>query len=278
MSAPANTVSDEQAAALFARQPIDPRALPVRFSRLKKMSDSPAHYYAACQRADNDEETIAMRMGSGVHALVLQQPIIRYDGRRAGSDWREFAAEHAGMVILNPREWAEATAIANSILSHKEASTILLDGTALELPIAWSYLDRECSSRPDAVGRWHIADLKTARTSKPGLFAREAIRMHYHAQLAFYDEAHHSLTGEHFSNHYLVAVEKSDPYPVTVYRLTERSLDLGRRLNRLWMEQLLACESSNEWPGYAESIVDLDAPDDEGPIEIEINGQLTEVG
>lgn len=277
MSEPCNTDPSEELATLLAA-PIDPATLPVRFSRLKWMALSPAHYFAACQRAGSEEETIAMRLGSGVHAIVLGQPVRRYSGRRAGDKWEAFKAKHAGETILNDREWAEASAIAGSILRHREACAILFDGTEVERTIEWSYLGRACSSRPDARGRYHIADLKTTRTSKPGLFAREAIRMHYHAQLAFYDDANHAERGEHFSNAYVVAVEKTDPFPVTVYRLTERALDLGRRSNRLWMEQLLACEAACTWPAYSESIVDLDAPDeDAGPIEIEINGQLTEV-
>jgi len=28
------------------------------------------------------------------------------------------------------------------------------------------------------------------------------------------------------------------------------------------MERLLACEAANEWPGYAQSIVDFDVPDE----------------
>lgn len=275
MSAPGNEDPSEELAALLDA-PIDPATLPVRFSRLKLMSLSPAHYFAACQRAGSDE-TLAMRLGSGVHAMVLQQPITRYPGRRAGKDWEKFQAEHAGETILNTREWYEAKAIADSIMRHKEASALLFDGTTIEQTIQWEWLGRACSSRPDARGRYHIADLKTARTSKPGLFAREAIRAHYHAQLAFYDEANHHERGERFSNAYLIAVEKTAPYPVTVYRLTERTLEIGARLNRLWMEQLLACEAACTWPAYSESIVDLDAPDDDGPIEIEINGQLTEV-
>jgi hypothetical protein len=257
--------------------PIDPRDLPVRFSRLKAMSASPAHYYAACQRATNEEETLAMRLGSGVHALVLDQPVVLFPGRRAGEKWDQFQAANAGAVILNQREWAEAFAMASSILRHKEAATLLLDGTTREELIEWSFLGRACSSRVDARSRYHLAELKTARTSKPGLFARDAIRMHYHGQCAFYDAANVATGGEPFANVYVIAVEKTDPFPVTVYRLTERALERGRQTNRLWFEQLLACESANEWPGYAESIVDLDTPDDEGPIEIEIDGRLTEV-
>lgn len=288
MPANDNAITEDPSAALaeLLAVPVDPRSLPVRFSRLKLMSASPLHYFAACQRAQDEGETLAMRLGSGVHAMLLDQPVVKYGGRRAGKDWDKFEADHPGMTILNTREWAEANRMSTAILRHREAAAILLDGTTLEQEIRWSMLGRSCTSRPDAfrIGS-HIAELKTARSSRPAFFIRDAIKMHYHGQLAFYDDALCSATctalaGNYFPNHYIVAVEKTEPFPVTLFRLTERTLDLARRTTRLWFEQLLQCEAANEWPGYSESIVDLDAPDpanDNGPYEIEIDGKLTEV-
>jgi hypothetical protein len=51
-----------------------------------------------------------------------------------------------------------------------------------------------------------------------------------------------------------------------VFKLTEQAVDMGRRLYRLWLEQLAGCIESNQWPGYAQSVVDFDvAPVDEEP-------------
>ncbi|HYF25325.1 MAG TPA: hypothetical protein VD931_06265, partial [Baekduia sp.] len=45
-------------------------------------------------------------------------------------------------------------------------------------------------------------------------------------------------------------------------RLTSRALEQGERLWRLWFERFQVCEQSGYWPAYAESVVDLDVPDD----------------
>jgi hypothetical protein len=48
-----------------------------------------------------------------------------------------------------------------------------------------------------------------------------------------------------------------------VFRLPERALEAGRRANRLWLERLLVCEQSGEFPPYSQSVVELGFPEDE---------------
>lgn len=256
---------------------LDIRTLPVRFSRLKLFGQSAAHYQHSALRGDDSGDSLALRLGSGAHAMVLEQPIERFAGRRAGKAWDEFKAEHAGKVILNDREWHEAKSMASAIMRRREAMDILFNDTIIEQRIDWTFLGRSCRSTPDARGPYHVAELKTGKTAHPSLFVRDAIRMAYHCQLSFYGDAIEHETGVAPSKAYIVAVEKTAPYPVTILELTERTLEQGRRTVRLWFEQLLSCESSNEWPEYSESIVPFDVPDFDEPVELVIDGQAVEV-
>jgi hypothetical protein len=43
--------------------------------------------------------------------------------------------------------------------------------------------------------------------------------------------------------------------------LTPKRLEYGDRLCTLWLEQFRVCVDNDTWPGYSESIVDLDVPD-----------------
>lgn len=260
---------------------VDPRTLPVRFSRLKQLSLSAAHYLDACQR--EVDESLALRMGAGVHAaLFLNRPLVCYDGHRAGKAWDKFEKRHKerGAVILNAREYAEATAIVRAVQRHARAMQLLFDGTTCEETFSWSYLGRECRSTPDAyVAGVRNTDLKSTRTAEPRRFARDALARHYHAQMAFYAEALERHTGRAAGEHYLVAVENVRPYNVVVWRLPERTLEVGAKLCRLWFEHLLQCEASNHYPGYVESDVDLEIPefDHHEPFAVEVNGELVVV-
>ena len=242
--------------------PVDPRTVPVRFSTLKQFARSPAHYYHAVQ--SGYDETASMRLGSGVHAMLLGQPVVKYSGKtRNGKEWEAFKANFPGQTILNSREWSEAEQIVSSILRDPLAKRVLTDGeTVIEQRIDWTWQGRAFRSTPDVRTADRVVDLKTCRCAEPDRFARSAIWMSYHAQLALYlDAVRESGLGTP-REAFVVAVESSPPYPVTVLRLTERALDQGRRLCRLWFERLLQCEAANEWPGYVQSIAELDVPDE----------------
>lgn len=244
------------------RSLVDPRRVPVRFSNLKRIAQSPAHYRAACQYPDGD--TLSRKIGRGVHAMLFNQPLSLWTGKvRNGKAWDAFLAANQNREILNAKEHAQASAIAASIRSNRDASRLLFDSTVLERRLYWQIQGRQCAGTPDAVGPHGLVDLKTARTTEPDKFTRAATWMAYHAQLAWYQDGCELAGLPRPDPCYIVAVESVEPYAVTVLRLTERALDMGRRLNRLWFERLMVCEASNEWPSYSQSIVEFDLHDDE---------------
>lgn len=252
-------LATELAANDQAAMNIDPRTVPVRFSTLKLMAQSPLHYLHAV-RCGYDESR-SMRLGSAAHAELFGQPYRVYPGRRAGKDWDAFKAD--GGLIVNEKEHAEALLLANAVRSHPTASRLLFSGAKLEQRIDWTWQDRAFRSTPDAAGRTHLVDLKCLRSSNPVEVERQSSRMFYHAQAALYRRALNS-TGHNIKDCYLAVVENKPPHPVTVLRFTETALEAGDRATVLWFEQLRACEAVNEFPGYAQSIVDLGLPDEMG--------------
>lgn len=284
-------LSGELADELEANAFVDPRSIPTRYSLLKRMAQSPAHYLHAAQQPQDDslaaqlagaapqgtKRSEALRFGTAVHQLLLGNvtKVGRFTGaRRAGKEWTAFqerAAELGQVEILNEKEWARAEAVSGAIRRKKAAMRLLFDGTRVEERIDWEFVGKACRSTPDARARFYTADLKTAQTAQPDLFARHALRLFYHAQASLYADATEAdSTGwGRPSDAYVIAVEKTPPYPVSVFRFTERAMLYGTKLCRVWIEMLNACEATNQWPEYISDIGELDVEAEEFEVEWE---------
>lgn len=67
---------------------------------------------------------------------------------------------------------------------------------------------------------------------------------------------------------YIVAVENLAPYPIA----------FGERQWRALFEELRVCEDSAHWPGYCDTIAELDVPgEDDEPTTLLIGGEEVEV-
>jgi hypothetical protein len=234
---------------------------PVHLTRLKLMGQSPAHYQAAVE-----PEGGAIDRGGALHAILLGgRRYLAYPGKvRRGKEYERFCADNADAVVLAQKDFDRALGMAAAVRACKPAMRVL-EGQH-ELEINWQYLGRDCQSHLDVLGTGYITELKSAASSDPDRFTWQAIRMGYNAQLAFYREAVIAAGLGVPKEAYVVAVESSAPFVVTVMRLTARALDQGARSCRLWMERLLACEAANDWPGYAMDIVPLDVPEEDVPL------------
>ncbi|MGL4444384.1 MAG: PD-(D/E)XK nuclease-like domain-containing protein [Alsobacter sp.] len=248
------------------RRLVDPRHVPVRYSHLKAMERSPAHYVYAVQH--DREETLSMRLGSAAHALVFGTPQVvvfrggmhngkSYKGNRTGAMWEAFQAQHATDVIVSESELAAAEAMVRAITTDMVADSLLFAaGTMHERRIEWTYQGRQCAGTMDAFGPAALCDLKAVKDADPRWFPFQARRMAWHGQVAWYrDGAEAAGLGARPT--FLVAVENSAPYVVTVFQLDDATYLAGQRLYRAWFDRLLECEAANYWPGYADGVVPL---------------------
>lgn len=263
---------------------VDPKSLPVRFSRLRQFALSAAHYELSCQ--GEIDETLALRVGAGFHAgLFLNREVVCFYGRRSGKAWERFERRELerGSVVLNETEYATTSGMLRRVREHKRAMDLLFDATTTERRIDWTWSGRACRGTPDSFrrdGLWQ-AELKSARCTEPRWLAREALRRFYHAQTNFYDTPIEHATGRVPGDDYIVAVENVPPHNVTVLRFTDEVRELGAKLCRAWWERLLAAEQLGYYGGYVESDVDLELPDYEQPehespadMDVEVDGKL----
>lgn len=259
---------------------VDTRTIPARFHHLMAMGRSPAHGRASFA-GSGDPDTLAKRLGSGTHAMLLGKPWIIYPGRRVKgkknpSAWDTFAAQHADKVIMSTKEHAQAKAMCEAIRSHEIANRLLFSpGVVHEQTIWWEQNGRKRRSTPDARGRIHVVEVKTARSVERERFCRDAGYRGYHAQLADQSAAIEALTGAKPREVYVVAVESTWPHVVAVFQATNTALELGANLCRDWLDRLVRAEATGHWPGYSEKVepldiwnpIDFDEPGDEDPFK-----------
>ncbi len=264
MIEPALSMTGELAAELAAndQQVTDPRTMPIRFSHLKAMGRSPAHCFHSMQF--DSEPTLAMRMGSGVHSLILGgPPVLRCPTKQQrGKDFESWrAAQPANGIVLSAKNYDRAHRIANAVRANPLASKVLFaPGTIYEDTILWEQNGRARRSTPDARTESHLVDLKSCRDASLEKFRWDAIRMGYHVQLADYAQAMTAQYGHPPKMIYIVAVEQAAPHMCSVHRLTTGAIERGAKQAATWLQALIECEQSGRWPGYSDVIVDFDVP------------------
>ena len=233
---------------------------PIRFSHLRAYGRSPMHGHHA--RTVESEQTVAMQRGTAVHALLFGTRKVSgwLGAQRRGKEYDTFVADNPDTEILTATEYAKAIAMAEAVRSNKLAMQYL-DGET-EKTLLFKWYGQDCRATPDVRASRFVTELKTAADANPARFQWSALRLQYHAQLAYQMIACKEV-GKEVEAAFIVAVESSAPFPVTVYQVTERALLAGEKSLSLWMETLIGCEKSDAYPGYCESVVMLDLPDDD---------------
>lgn len=249
--------------------------IPVRFSNLKFMSQSPAHYKHRLTAPP--KETKALRYGDALDALLFgTKEVLTFDGAsRRGKAFDKFEDDNPEAVLLVPSEQVEIAGMLAALQANKAAME-LLNGER-QRKIEWAMNGRQCQGTPDVYAKQRVVELKSGRSVNPDFFQYDSRKFGYHAQLSWYRNALSELgLTEPYAHCYIVAVESSAPYPVTIFEATDRALLEGEKLWRLWFERLLVCEASDTWPEYTSAVVPLDVPDSEA-LTLTIEGEDVEV-
>jgi hypothetical protein len=239
---------------------------PVRFHHLRAVGRSAAHGKWSLE-GNEEDETYPMEGGRALHGYVLcGEKVLCFDTPRRGKAWEQFEAENPGAYILSPAIYDKTMRMAEAIARHPGARD-LLEGVR-EQSILFDYLGLRCQSTPDVRGPRRIVELKTTKDSSIFGFRRQIERRHYHCQMAFQAEAVVASKLGPQPDAFVVAVESAEPHVVTLFRLTPGTIDYGSRLVRLWAERLVACMAAGIWPGYAQSVVDVELGE---PEEVELS-------
>jgi hypothetical protein len=212
---------------------------------------TPAHYL---HDQAHPKQSAAFDLGTVAHSLILEQDesgvvVIDVEAKR-GKVWTEpaEAAEAAGKIALTAKEWAQVTAMRDSVMAHDVAGP-LFTGHRPEHSVFWEEDGLKLKCRPDAWRDDLLVDLKTTVSADPRDFGKTAYNFGYHQSAAHYQDGVRTVAGETLP-FIFVLVEKAAPYLVSVVELDEVALDYGRQMNDRAKRVYRECVVSGNWPGY----------------------------
>lgn len=246
-------------------------------SMLKVILESPRRYKAEfIDKKIIRKETAALNFGSAIHLALLEPNVFlkRYavepNVRRNTNiykDWHEAVlASEPNAVIISRDEMENLDGMIESILSHEEASAMLRKG----IPERSIYQEVEIEdgikikgkARPDYLHEnGDIIDLKTCRDAGFREFRRQAYELQYHVSAAYHkhivDLEYGPRTDRYF---WWVALEKTCPWDVCVYRANDMVLDRGEAEWRKAVWLLNRSLTTGLWPGKQDKAQDMDLP------------------
>lgn len=222
------------------------------------------------------EATPAMRLGTDVHALLLQPDVFSATyivappeamltdkgtpsaSPKATKAYKDFVAANPDSVVLLPEEFERLQRIYCSVRNHPMAR-LLLDNCETEVTALW--LDEEtrvrCRARFDMLyheeGIAVLPDLKTCADASDRA-ARKSIQNHgYYVQAAFYLDGARACglpVDECINPFVFVFVETAAPYACRVVGLDAEAIRAGREYYRRGLRLWRQSQEANHWPGY----------------------------
>lgn len=218
---------------------------PLSYSSLKHFRKSPKHYVQYITRGE--KSTDAEFLGTVIETLVLNfenfdkifmvatKPDLRSNSGKAA--WAEICddARKTGRKLCTPEDLKTAEFCKESLLSHPDASKLILHKTKTQTKLKWldratnlpviGYVDFESNLWDED---WAV-DLKSTRDADPDNFQRDlwSEKMQYYLQAGGY------LVGFHKSKYrfpYFVdlAVETSAPYNVSVNFFEPKEIEFAK--------------------------------------------------
>lgn len=241
-------------------------------SALDLVRRSPAHYKLWADGESPDEDTPALTFGRAFHMALLEPA--RFEAsytvlRKFDKRYNDQKAAHAAWLseignaeTLDPDALRTIQRMVDAVKRHPLASAMVRDGEP-ELTLAWKDPNTglSCKSRLDYYVRslGMIVDAKSTEDASREAFRRDIAKYGYHRQDALYRSAALELEMpvEHFV---LMAVEKSPPHAVATYSLDAEAIGAGYSSVRRDVDTLAECMRRGSWPGYPETIQQIDVP------------------
>lgn len=226
-------------------------------------NETPAHFWAASNlnpEGARQPRSLTLDFGAAAHSVLLEGTLPEtvfavspYDDFRskAAQRWRDFQVSER-RIIVRSSDLDQIKRMADALHRHPMIREGLFRGE-VERSVFWKERNFWLKSRPDVIPEDTIlADYKTVSSASPEAVAKSCAIYGYHLQLAMAADGIKAVTGKKIEHAALVVQEKSPPYLVQVYPLSEHYLYAGRLEYMAALDRFIDCYSSGHWPGYSD--------------------------
>lgn len=233
---------------------------------------TPAHWKAKKDGILPREETDAMKIGTAVHALVLEpdQFPLRYavgpNVSKSTKVWKEAesAAAAEGIILLKPSEMRDVEGMRESILRVPAVQMLMASGEAEVSMFAHlsDYHPLRGKCRPDWLN-WNLSammDLKTTEDASPAGFPKEIAKYRYEMQASYYSHIYNLRTGDTLRTFVFIPVEKKIPYAAAAYVLDAPAIEYGGVECRRALDIFQRCFANDDWPAYSRQVETIGLP------------------
>lgn len=247
---------------------------------LKTVLESAKRYKAEyIDKTIVQKKSDALSFGAAIHLAILEpgefrdryrlEPDVRRN-TNAYKDWKqETLWERPDAVLVDAEDMAHLQGMIDAVLAHPEASAMLRKGVAERSiyqriaidDIEGGRIEMDCKARPDYLHEnGDLIDVKTTRDCGFNAFRRQIWEYRYDLSLAFYREIVDLEFGRKDRHCWMIALEKTPPYEVAVYRANDMVLDRGEADWRKALWKLNRCLKAGQWPGKQAAAQDIDLP------------------
>lgn len=250
------------------------KALSSTFAK-KMLSHSPMHarFDAEADQVKTKAERRHFDIGTAIHLGVLEPdrfpddivicPEFNKRKKDEKAAYEAFLEEHEDDCVLTAAELVHAQRAVEAALRHPGVKKLLEPSHRVEHSIFWQ--DNEyrchCKARFDVLRNDMFAvDVKSTVDASPEGFQRAIGKYGYYLQAGHYNNGALHVLNEHLRAWAFIAIEKQPPYGVACYVLGGPSMLRGAHLADRATQLYAECIESGYWPGYADTIELIDAP------------------
>lgn len=228
---------------------------------LKKIAKSPAHF--RYWKDHPQEDTPSLLFGRAAHKYMLEKdefktefavaPNVDRRTKEGKELWAKFVEENNDKDIISVDDMQKIEEMYEALYSTPFIKTLLSGKKELSFFAKDEETGEIMKCRPDCItefkGAKILIDYKTTDNADSDDFMKQAIKLMYDMQLAYYEDILEKVTGEEYAVIF-IAQEKNAPYCVNILEANSYFMQSGRDMYRTMLDRYAECKKTNNWYGY----------------------------